>query len=378
MTVSARTDAVAAPTHPAVDDLATPCLAVDATRVRRNIERMSRHAQGHGLNLRPHIKTHKSKRVAQLQVQGGASGLTCAKVGEAEVMADVCEDILLAYPTVDAPRTRGVARLAGRCQIKVAIDSTYAADRLAEAAHEAGTTIGILVDLDAGFGRTGLQTVEEALQLAQYVEGQKALKLEGLFCYFGHITGTYDQQRGPLSEVAAKLAASQELWQQHGLNLSIVSSGSSPTALHCHHVPQLTEIRPGTYIYNDMDMVKGGYCELEDCAARLICTVVSDAVPQQVVIDGGGKTLTYDICSPDPDSGHGHVVEYPEAKISKLTEEHGQVDVSRCDRRPKIGERVTVIPNHICPCVNLQDQAWWLEPGEAPQPMRIDARGKLS
>ena len=137
-------------------------------------------------------------------------------------------------------------------------------------------------------------------------------------------------------------------------------------------------MRPGTYIYNDLDMLKGGYCEFPDCAARLICTVVSDAVPDQVVIDGGGKTLTYDICAPDPQSGHGHVVEYPEARISQLTEEHGQVDVSRCDRRPRIGERVTVIPNHICPCVNLQNRAWWLEPGQPPQELPIDARGMLS
>jgi D-serine deaminase-like pyridoxal phosphate-dependent protein len=158
-----------------------------------------------------------------------------------------------------------------------------------------------------------------------------------------------------------------------------VSGGSTPTAFTSHLVTSLTEMRPGTYVYNDMNTVHAGYCELDDCAARIVCTVVSDAVPGQVIIDAGGKTLTYDKCGPAPASGHGYIVEYPRAKITKLSEEHGQVDVSACDRAPRVGERVTVIPNHVCPCVNLQDAVWWVENGDGKaEPMPVDARGKLS
>jgi D-serine deaminase-like pyridoxal phosphate-dependent protein len=139
----------------------------------------------------------------------------------------------------------------------------------------------------------------------------------------------------------------------------------------------MTEARPGTYVYHDMNGVHGGYATLADCAARIHCTVVSTAVPGQFVIDAGSKTLTQDRCGPAPDSGFGYVVEYPSAKIVKLTEEHGQVDCRACDRAPKVGDRVTVIPNHICPCINLQDRVWWREDGEAPQPIDVDARGRV-
>jgi D-serine deaminase-like pyridoxal phosphate-dependent protein len=142
-------------------------------------------------------------------------------------------------------------------------------------------------------------------------------------------------------------------------------------------VTRMTEFRPGTYVFNDMNCVRGNFAAMEDCAARVVATVVSDAVPAQVVIDAGSKTLTSDRCATGPETGFGHVVEYPQARITRLTEEHGQVDVSACDRRPKVGERMTVIPNHICPCINLQDQVWWRENGEAPRPVRVEARGKV-
>ena len=138
----------------------------------------------------------------------------------------------------------------------------------------------------------------------------------------------------------------------------------------------MTEARPGTYVFHDMTGVHGGYAKLEDCAARVQCTVVSTAVPGHFVIDAGSKTLTSDRCGPAPESGHGYVVEYPQAKIVRLNEEHGVVDASGCESRPKVGERVTVIPNHICPCINLQDQVWWKE-GTDATPIPVDARGKV-
>jgi D-serine deaminase-like pyridoxal phosphate-dependent protein len=180
-----------------------------------------------------------------------------------------------------------------------------------------------------------------------------------------------------LSAVADQLAEALRLWYDHGLQARIVSGGSTPTAFQSHLISDYTEIRPGTYVYNDMNTVRGGFCKLEDCAARIIATVVSTAVPGQVVMDAGSKTLTSDLCGPAPQSGHGHIVEYPDARIVKLSEEHAQIDIRDCQRAPQLGERLTVIPNHICPCVNLQDSVWWRDEDGALQELAIDARGML-
>jgi D-serine deaminase-like pyridoxal phosphate-dependent protein len=352
-------------------------MVVDARTVLRNVERLAAYSQQHELDIRPHTKTHKSRQLATLQMEAGAVGLTAAKVGEAELMAEAADDVLLAYPAIDPPRTQRVARLAAHTTLRVAVDSRLGARSLAEAANRAKSTIGILVDLDVGMGRTGLQTPSEALKLAQFVDATPGVRLDGLFCYPGHIFGPAEEQTDALVAVSDKLAETLNLWEDHGLQARIVSGGSTPTAYQSHLVAEYTEIRPGTYIYNDMNTVRGGFCTLDDCAARTISTVVSTAVPGQVVIDAGSKTLTMDRCVPAPDSGHGYILEYPEAVIKRLSEEHAQVDVRACPRPPELGERVTVIPNHICPCVNLQDAIWWRDAEGQLIELAIDARGLL-
>jgi D-serine deaminase-like pyridoxal phosphate-dependent protein len=365
-----------------VDRLPTPALVLDAAKVRRNIDQLQGYAAGHGIALRPHTKTHKSVEVARLQLAAGAHGLTVAKVGEAESLLPAFEgdgpDLFMAYPAVDPGRTSRLAQLARAARVRVAVDTTAAIDAIGAAATAAGSMIGLLVDLDVGMGRTGVPTAESLVSLAEAVERTRGVRLDGIFCYPGHVWARPEEQAAPLAAVAAKLQEAIDLFDRHGLCRASVSGGSTPTAYHSHLVPHVTEIRPGTYVYNDMNTVRGGFCTLDDCAAMIICTVVSDAVAGQVVLDGGTKTFTSDRCGPAPDSGHGHVVEYPDAMITKLTEEHGQVDVSRCERRPRVGERVTVIPNHICPCVNLQDAFWWREADGTLRQLVVDARGRLS
>ena len=355
--------------------LGTPCLVIDGDTARQNIRRAAEYASAHGPKLRPHTKTHKSIELARLQIEAGAIGLTVAKVGEAQVMAEATDDLLMAYPAVDPLRCGELARLASRIKLRVAIDSVTAAQALSAAAASAKSIIGILVDLDVGMHRTGVQSPRASLELAQAVSTLPGLRLDGIMFYPGHIGGPSHQQGAALRAVEALLAEARALWRTAGLECGIVSGGSTPTLFQSHLVPSQTEIRPGTYIFNDMNCVHAGVATLEDCAARIVCTVVSDAVPGQVVLDGGSKTFTSDRCGPALDSGHGHVVEYPQARITKLTEEHAQVDVSACERRPQVGERVSVIPNHICPCVNLQDTIWWSD-GDALRPLTVDARGK--
>lgn len=315
-----------------------------------------------------------------MQLEYGAVGLTVAKPGEARIMSEIADDVLMAYPAVDPVRANQIAELARSKTIRIGIDSTTAANVICDAAQAAGSKVGVLVDLDVGLHRTGVQTPEAALALAQHVSQKPGLRLDGIMFYPGHIgAGSPQQQQPLLAEVTALVAETIAQWSKSGLPASIVSGGSTPTAFQSHLVPQMTEIRPGTYIFNDMNCVRGGFgITLDDCAARIVCTVVSDAVPGQIVIDAGSKTLAADRCGPAPDSGHGCVIELPEAKITKLSEEHGQVDVRACRGRvPKVGEHVTVIPNHICPCINLQDQVFWLERPNQLQALPIDARGRV-
>jgi D-serine deaminase-like pyridoxal phosphate-dependent protein len=358
-------------------DLATPSILIDAERFRRNLTRLADYAKQHRLGLRPHTKTHKTTFFGKMQMEAGAIGLTVAKSGEAKVMAEVADDILMAYPAVDPIRTSELARLAQHKTVRVAIDSTTAADALSSAAREEKSTIGILVDIDVGLHRTGVQSPEAALQLAQHVANKKGLRLDGIMFYPGHVSLAMAKEGKVLAEIDFLIGNTLSLWKKSGLEAKVVSGGSTPTAYFSHHFRTMTEFRPGTYIFHDMNGVHGGYATLHDCAARVVSRVVSTAVPGQVVIDAGSKTLTSDRCGPAPDSGHGHIMEYPEAKIVKLTEEHGQVDVKNCARTPKVGDVVTVIPNHICPCINLQDVIWWVEKDGFPTAINVQARGKV-
>lgn len=356
----------------------TPRLMIDAVRVEKNLNRLAAYGKSHNLDIRPHTKTHKSLKLARMQLQAGAIGLTVAKVGEANIMAEICDDVLVAYPTVDAWRCKQIAQLAQKQKITVALDSDIAVESLSHAAKKYGCTIGVLVDMDVGFHRTGVQTALAAVELAQKIDKAPGLRPDGLFCFPGQVWELPENQGPVLAEISSKLAEALDLFSRHGLPAPMVSGGSTPSAFQSHLVPEFTEIRPGTYIFNDMNTVRGGFCELDDCAATILTTVVSDAVPGQVVVDAGSKTLTSDRCGPEPQSGYGYILEYPEAKITALSEEHGQVEVRTCDHVPTVGERVTIIPNHICPCVNLQDYAWWVETDRPPEPLRIDARGKVA
>ncbi len=366
-----------APRATEIEAIPTPALVVDLPTVERNVARMAEYVARHGLDLRPHMKTHKSRLIASMQLRAGAVGLSCAKTGEAQVMSQVTQDLLVAYPIVDPVRRERVVQLAKQGSIRVTLDSAESAEQLSRASRVAGSTVGVLVDLDIGYHRTGVQSEERAVALAEQVDRLPNLRLGGLVVYPGHITGPPEQQRAKMEQLEFRLQQLRDAWSQKGWADPVVSSGSSPSALHTHFAPSVTEIRPGTYVYNDLNLVRGGYCRLEDCAARIHATVVSVAVPGQVVLDSGSKTLTSDHCGPAPDSGFGYVVEYPRAKIVRLTEEHGQVDISMCESSPQLGERVTIIPNHICVCVNMQDEFWLLGAEGHPVAHPVDARGLI-
>jgi D-serine deaminase-like pyridoxal phosphate-dependent protein len=357
----------------------TPALVVDLATADRNIQHLATYARTHQLQVRPHTKTHKSLFFAQRQLAAGATGLTTAKVGEAEIMSAASSNLLIAYPTVDTARAARVAQLAKHHTVLVALDSSYGVQSLAAAARQLDATIGILIDVDVGFHRTGVASLEDSVRLAREVVAQTPrLRLEGLFCYPGQIWVPPDQQSEQLHAVSNQLQQILDAWATHDLPANIVSGGSTPTAYQSHLVPQWTEIRPGTSLFNDMNTVRGRFCSLEDCAAAVVATIVSTAVPGKAVMDAGTKALTSDRNATQPDSGFGLVLEYPQARISRLSEEHGELEFAESAPRPQVGDRVTIIPNHICPCVNLQNQIWLQTPDGRLQSLSVDARGLLT
>lgn len=321
---------------------ATPSLVIDLPTVESNLQRLAGYAQSHGISIRPHTKTHKSRYFAGLQKKLGARGLTVAKVGEAIVMSDVDEDILVAYPAVDPYRATQLAELARRKTVRIAIDSEYGLDLYETAARQAGSCIGILVDQDVGFHRTGMQTPHVAFQFAcQVTQRSPHLRLDGLFFYPGHVWSTGEQQVADLKQINSLLEETIDLCRGSGIALPIVSGGSTPTAYHSHLVPVQTEIRPGTYLFNDANTLRAGFCQPDDCAAAIVCTVVSTSVPGKAVIDAGTKVFTSDRNVTQPESGHGICLEYPDLRLTRLSEEHGELDLRESQDIPKLGERIT-------------------------------------
>jgi D-serine deaminase-like pyridoxal phosphate-dependent protein len=360
------------------DGLSTPALTVDADILERNLRRMADYCQSHGLGLRPHTKTHKIPEVARMQVRHGAVGLTVAKVGEAEVMCGAgLDNILVAYPVMGREKLDRLAALALSHSMLVSLDGETVAEALACAAKQQGVTLGVLVEFDAGFGRCGLEPGPACVDLARRIMRLPSLRFQGLMTYPGQIGGNEEARRGEVARVAEKVERVLAAFRKERIPVEIVSAGSTPSAFQSHQIPGLTEIRPGTYVYNDMNTVYQGTCAIEDCAARVVATVVSTAVAGGAIVDAGSKTLSSDQLRFGPASGYGYIVEAPDAPIVKLNEEHGYVDVRRASRPLKVGDVVTIIPNHVCACVNLHDEIFVLRQGMVEGFWRVAARGKI-
>ncbi len=354
----------------------TPFLLIEEEIVRRNINRIHDYANRHGFAVRPHVKTHKSLSIARMQIDSGTVGIAVAKVGEAEVMAKLGNvDITVAYPAVGAARAESLAKLSAQHNVRFAADSVYVMDQLADAAVKHNTTVGIHVMFDAGLHRCGVSDPGQIVKLAQYAETLSGLRYDGVQMYLGHLYG--DAARDPQS-----FQRINELWDPvyealcaAGLQPKTVSSGSTPSLENTHLVNQVNEIRVGTAVLNDYFVLKFGHCALRDCAARVITTVVSDVVPGQVIIDAGSKALSAKQLLRHKNLEMGYVPEYPEARIFRLHEEHGWVDVAHCRRPPRVGQRLSVVPVNVSLCINLYDHFYLHTRDGVIQKEQVDARG---
>jgi D-serine deaminase-like pyridoxal phosphate-dependent protein len=350
-----------------IADLETPVPVIDLDRVDRNVEAMQDYCDRHGLRLRPHIKTHKLPHLARRQVELGAVGITCQKLGEAEVMADAgLDDILISYPLIGPAKALRLAGLARRARMSVAVDSGMALDTAAAAAAASGAEIGVLVEFESGANRVGVGTVAEALDLARRAAATPGLRFDGLMTY-------------PLGAAAAGfIAESHAAFALAGIEIRTVSGGGTPTAWTAHETLGLTELRVGTYVYHDRATVAAGAAALDDCALQLIATVVSRPTPDRAVIDAGSKSLSSDLLAPEAGRGYGLLLDYPDAVIVRLNEEHGTVDLSGSARKPALGERLRILPNHVCVVSNLHDAVATARNGRVVGAVPIAARGRTT
>ena len=361
------------------ETIPTPFLLVEEKIVENNIRRVHDYADRHDLAVRPHVKTHKSLFLARMQMAAGAVGIAVAKAQEAEVMAGLGSvDTTVAYPAIGPARVKILAELAREIPLRVAMDSRYAMEGLSRAAAAHGAEIGVVVIFDAGLHRCGEATPSAVAKLARLASDLPGLRYEGIQIYLGHLYG-------PAADAPESFEAVNRIWdpvmallRDQGLAPETVSSGSTPSLFHTHRIHHANEIRVGTAYFNDYFVLKFGHCALEDCAARIIATVVSDVVPGQVIIDAGSKALSAKQLLRHENLEMGFVPEHPEARIFRLHEEHGWIDVSRCDNPPRTGDRIGIVPVNIALCFNLYNDFHLLSNQGKTTPHRVDARGCLS
>jgi D-serine deaminase-like pyridoxal phosphate-dependent protein len=361
-----------------VSDLDTPAILIDLDIMERNLRKLSDYSREHGLRVRPHTKTHKIPALARKQIQLGAAGLTVAKVGEAEVMlAAQPSDLLVAYPILGAGKLDRLMQVARQTTVTMSLDSLFVAGQLSDRAGAHKVQIGVLAEVDVGLGRVGVAPGEPLRQLIEGIHRLPNLRFEGIAFYPGQIKKLDEEGRQALETIAKLLEQILSDVRHAGFTACIVSGGSTPTLFHSHRLPGLNEVRPGTYIFNDRNTVLAEACTLADCAASIMVTVVSTAKAGQMIIDGGSKTFSSDRPAAGSEVSFGHVVEAPEAVFTKMNEEHGFIDLRQVDRRFAVGDRVRIIPNHVCVAMNLHECVYGIRGDVVEQTWRVEGRGKL-
>jgi len=346
----------------------TPAVVIDLDVVERNIARVQALCDSAGIANRPHIKTHKSPVIAAMQRDAGARGITCQKLGEAEIMAEGGQsDILIAYNLLGEEKMGRLGALLSRVKVTVAADNPVVVAGLPQAAAIAGRDLDVVVECDTGRKRAGVETVAEAVALAKDIASRPGLSFAGFMLY-----PPEDATAATQAFLDAASAGVREL----GLEPRIVSTGGTPNLRNLGKMTGVTEHRAGTSVFNDRMMLAAGVASLEDCALSVYATVVSRAGPERGILDSGSKTLTSD--TGGGLDGHGLILEHPQARIARFAEEHGFLDLSACNDRPNIGDVVRIVPNHVCVVVNMVDRLVTVRGDRIVGELPVAARGRLT
>lgn len=349
-----------------LEDIETPVPVIDIGIVERNLVRWQQRCDALGIANRPHIKTHKLVPLAKAQIELGASGITVQKLGEAEVMADAgITDMLLTYNVVGRHKLERLGHLMRRTAIKVVADNEAVLEGLSHAAAAAGRPLEVLVECDTGAARNGVQSPSAAVTLAQAIDRTPGLAFGGLMTL---------PKNGARSQMAAFLAQSQAGLAASGLPAGTISTGGSPDMWKDEGLAHVSEYRAGTYIYSDRMQVAAGAVTPDDCALSILSTVVSVPTAERAMLDAGSKSLTSDLLGLE---GYGEVRSLSGAAIYNMSEEHGFLDISRVNDKPKVGDLLRITPNHVCPVVNLFDKVVFVRSDEVLGAVRVDARGTV-
>ncbi len=362
-------------TPQALDALDTPVLIVDLDRLDANIARWAAFAREAGVKLRPHGKTHKCVEIARRQIEAGAVGLTLAKIGEAEVMARAgVGDLFLAYEVIGSPKLPRLIALARQVRVRVGVDSAEGAEPLARAALAAGITLDVLIEVDSGLGRCGVRPGRELVALAQALARMKGLRIAGIFTYRGYRP---DLEAAGREEGEIMVTEADRL-RRAGIEIEEISVGSTPTGRSAGRVSGVTEIRPGTYVFNDAMQVRWGSATPDECALAVLTRVISRPSRDVAVLDAGSKALTAER-GPYSSRGdsHGVIRNYPDCQIDRLWEEHGRVQLTDEARRLRVGDLVEVIPAHVCPTVNLAERLVCTRQGRVVDTWAVAARAQV-
>jgi D-serine deaminase-like pyridoxal phosphate-dependent protein len=348
-----------------IDEIDTPAVLIDVDRAAANIARAQAYADKHGIRLRPHIKTHKLPFWAEKQLQAGAVGITCQKIGEAEVFADAgIADIFLPYNILGAAKLSRLKALHARVTLSVTADSRETIAGLAGAFGDSDRPLAVLIECDTGGGRCGVQSAAEAVALAQQIRQHPGLSFAGLMTF---------PPVGRQAETDAWLAGARDVLAAEGIDCGRITSGGTPGMWAYGGSKVITEYRPGTYIYMDRYQVAQGAATAEDCALTVLATVVSHPTSTRAVLDAGSKALTSDTLGME---GFGEIVGRPGALVTGLSEEHGVVTLSD-GATLAVGERVRVLPNHCCVVTNLFDQVYFVSADKVVDMMPVAARGRV-
>ena len=361
--------------------LRTPAVLVDRKTAVRNIQRMRDAAKRNTVRLRPHTKTHKSPLVAKWQIDHGAAGICCAKLGEAEVFAEAgITDIRLPYPINPSNADRVIALL-DRTRLSFIVDHPAVAKQWSECMTRAGKEVDILVKVDVGFHRCGIDPdSRDALAIVKEVASLKGLRFRGLLSHAGQTYHAHseDELRIMAEAEAQTMGDLAERCRKAGVPVEEVSAGATPPARFSIEYQAFTEYRPGNYVYFDRTQVALGAATLDDCALTVLATVVSKPDRNRIIFDSGSKTLTNDGARGfTPTPGFGAVIGHDNLLIERLSEEHATVRVLNGSTALEPGDRVRIIPNHSCVVSNLVDQAWLVD-GDAVEPLPIAARGRIT
>jgi D-serine deaminase-like pyridoxal phosphate-dependent protein len=353
--------------HP-LAEVETPVAVIDLERLEANLTGLQSYVDEHGIELWPHTKTHKSPEIGRRQLELGAGGLTVAKTGEAQVFQEAgASKILVHYPPFGADKWERLADIAASgVELTVAVDSSDPAEGLAAVFARRGLKVELLVEIDVGLHRTGQTTAAGAVAVAEQLAALPAVEVAGISCYPGHCRPGDPALADKLKAVDDFLRETRDAFERSGFRTDRISGGSTPTR-YLTHTTCVNELRSGTYAL--LDRNEG---EDDQCALWVEVTVISDAVPNQIVIDAGSKTFTSD---DHPNGGHGSVMGLPGADFAHINEEHGYVDVSSLDERPDVGQHLQIIPNHACGCMNLHDGVLAVRDGVVDHVIRVAGRG---